>query len=334
MKLRVSTLVCLAVLLIACAAVTPVQPAPEITASQTTPTAASATATPRAAAAPSPTATTLSATPTSALPGGCAPFRRQMELYGCVVKFTVEPGQVAAGAAVTFTWEVTGTNRVGLELYHFQGVAAGPGFRSWDNLPLTGSLSVQLSDLDTGVYPVRLWADDPSAGGYAYGSIAYACFDPFFVGHGSPPAGSLCQGGAAVSTHAIQQDFEHGRMIWLQSEESIYILFERDSGVVPAEWTIPDVKDGSQPATLQSFTPPTGKYQPQAQFGRIWERYDLLKTLGWALTPEQRFTSVAQRGSNLRLPLYFRLADERVVYLVDNPNFSRMLTPYWSYLLP
>ena len=60
----------------------------------------------------------------------------------------------------------------------------------------------------------------------------------------------------------------------------------------------------------------------------------MLKTLGWALTPEQRFTSVAQRGSNLRLPLYFRLADERVAYLVDNPNFSRMLTPYWSYLLP
>ena len=341
MELGILVPVFLIAVLNACTPVIPLRPTPEIASTQVAHTPVPVTETPQVVTAPPPVVTALSITPTATFqnpnmpaspPGACAPFRKQMKLYGCVMKFTVDPNTVAAGGTVTFTWEVTGTKKVGLELYHFQGVAVGPGFRSWANLPISGSLSVQLSDLETGVYPLRLWADDPTTGGFAYSAIGYACFEPFFPVRRFVPGIDFCMGGAPIATRIVQQDFEHGRMVWLESEESVYILFEPDSGVTPAEWTIPGVKDSSQPATLRAVTPPAGKYQPQNEFGKIWERYDLLKSLGWALAPVQRFTSVAQRGSNLKLPLIFRLADDRIVYLIDNQGYSRMLIPYWEYL--
>ena len=267
------------------------------------------------------------------LPGACAPFRKQMNFWGCVIKFTATPTEVPANGTVTFSWEVTGTTKVGLELYHFQGVAAGKGFRSWEELPASGSLTVQLTDLNTGVYPLGLWADDPEAGGRIYRYIAYGCSAPFFSERSRLPT-TLCQSGPAWSTHAVQQDFEHGSMIWLESEQAVYILFQHDSGAIPIEWTIPNISNFGNPVTPLSATVPLEKYQPINELGRIWQEYNLTQLLGWAVTPEQSFTTTAQRGSNVNLPLYFRLADNRLIYVVDSQEFSRMTSPFWGYPLP
>jgi hypothetical protein len=346
MTLRVLEFIFLVVLISSCTPMIHVATTPETASSQMARVTLTSIKMPLQAThilviAPSPAVTATLGTPTTMLressaatsaQGFCSPFRRQLNLPGCILSFTAVPTEVVAGGSITFTWAVTGTTKVGLALHHFEGIASGRGFRSWDNLPATGSLTIQLNDLATGVYPFRVWADDPEAGAGEYIEVYYACYDPFFPKQWTPS--ELCQGGPAVSTAATQQVFEHGLMVWLESEKAVYILFQRDSGVIPQEWTIPNIESNGEPEDGVDVTPPSGKYQPINGLGKIWQSHSLLKSLGWALAPEQHFTSTVQRGFGIRLPLYFRLADDRVVYIVDSQDFSRMTVPFWGYLSP
>ena len=267
--------------------------------------------------------------------GICAPFRKDGRQLGCILSFTAAPTQVVAGDTITFTWAVTGTTKVGLTLHHFEGVASGLGFRTWDNLPTTGSLTLQLKDLATGVQRFRLWTDDPGSGAWELIDVYYACSAPFFSARPPVTLGPLCQRGPAMSTAAIQQVFEHGLMVWLKSEETIYILFQPETGVIPQAWAFPNIKNLDAPEDGAAVTPPPGKYQPINALSSFWQNYHLRESLGWALAPQQPFTSTVQRGFRGEgLPLYFRLADGQIVYVVDSQDFERMVQPFWGYVSP
>jgi hypothetical protein len=249
--------------------------------------------------------------------------------------FTVTPTQVVAGENMTFTWVVTGASTVRLDLYDFYGsTMSGPGRQSWANLPVTGSLTVQMTDTQRGWYRFVLWADPATAYTYVAETVYYNCTDAFFFAPIQSSPGPPCPAGPAVPIQVTQQAFEHGLMLWLDGEDVVYILYNRDpfppNGIVVAQYNL--AGKISAPENDPIAVPPAGKYHPINIVGGVWQQYNLRQTLGWALAPEQTFESLIQFDYP-GWPFYLRAADGRILAIKYHwgPHYD---DPSWSYLTP
>lgn len=327
MKLQALAFILIFVSISSCTPVIQLPTAPEAATSQTAiATAAATRVLPQATTSGTPTRVHQAPGATASVKGSCSPFHAP----GCVLSFTAVPTEVVTGGSITFTWLVTGTNIVGLGQHNYYAVASGLGFQSWANLPANGSLTIKMDGVGPKVYRFRLWADNPVAGASKIVEVHYGCAGSFFFAPLQPPIGSDCPG-PAVSTPLTQQAFEHGFMIWPQSGNTIYILYDPDVGY-PAVVAFYGEEIGN-PENDSNETPPPGKLQPLNMLGKVWQKYGLLNRLGWALAPEQTFVSTVQR--NFLNPVYLRAADGRVIYIiVDSNAYDRMASPRWGYLSP
>jgi len=119
-----------------------------------------------------------------------------------------------------------------------------------------------------------------------------------------------------------EQVFEHGRMLWIQPRGQIWVMIEICQG--SGRWLIFDdtFQDG-EPESDPALLPPSGMYQPERGFGKLWrEAGDLRQELGWGITPEFGYISqyeyhaggsVDASGQYVRGPGYhivFSLASE------------------------
>lgn len=113
-----------------------------------------------------------------------------------------------------------------------------------------------------------------------------SCFYEYFF----TPAPPTCPEGEAIASAAAEQAFEGGVMIWLETADSIYVLFEDQSWQrFDDNWT------EDQPESDPSFTPPEGLYQPIRGFGKVWrENLRVRQELGWAVGVELGFESQLQ----------------------------------------
>lgn len=92
------------------------------------------------------------------------------------------------------------------------------------------------------------------------------------------------------TTDAVYQNFENGFMIWLKDTDDIF-AFNTTRGY--ASWYF-DYRDLPENSVTQD-TPP-GRIKPVHGFGKVWENYDLVDSLGWAVSGEQFYTTeVAQQ---------------------------------------
>jgi hypothetical protein len=145
-------------------------------------------------------------------------------------------------------------------------------------------------------------------------------YDYFF---GIPTTPDNCPGTAAVYAPAVEQLFEGGRMIWMQTlgeapGSIIFALYERNG---QAYKMYADTWVSNTPEPMPAATPPEGKYQPVRGFGQVWQDHpDVRERLGWALAPEQPFTGAYQRAwrpyyGTAGAAAFLRTADNQTVVL-------------------
>jgi hypothetical protein len=141
------------------------------------------------------------------------------------------------------------------------------------------------------------------------------------------PAPDSCPGAPPQFSTEAEQTFERGRMIWVEAQDRIYVIFE--DGIAP-EWAqYPDDFNDGDPALDESLVAPPGLQQPVRGFGLVWRSNPRVQDrLGWAVTPEVAFEGMFQADSiePSVATLYLRARDGGIMAL-------NALTDGWE-LLP
>jgi hypothetical protein len=130
-----------------------------------------------------------------------------------------------------------------------------------------------------------------------------------------PPPDSCPGGPPQISTQA-EQTFERGRMIWVDAQDRIYVIF--DDGATPTWAQYPDNFTEGDPDLDENLIAPPGLQQPVRGFGLVWRSNPRVQDrLGWATTPEVAFEGMFQ-ADNIEFSvatLYLRTRDGGIVGL-------------------
>jgi hypothetical protein len=118
------------------------------------------------------------------------------------------------------------------------------------------------------------------------------------------------------SSQAADQPFEQGRMIWVEQQDSIYVIYNDGS------WErYPDAFEEGMAERDPTISPPGGKLQPERGFGKVWrEQAAVRERIGWALAPESPADVQVhpfERGAMLRLGVaaYALVGEEQGTWL-------------------
>jgi hypothetical protein len=151
--------------------------------------------------------------------------------------------------------------------------------------------------------------------------IVLTCPDAWFF---APEPGTCSTGPAEIGPGA-EQHFEHGVMLWVESEDRIYVLF--DDGQTTTGWSAyTDEWEEGMPEIDPTIIPPPGYFQPRRGFGLVWREEMsagilVRDRLGWALEEmETGYETAVQRTSSSYSDTYIRAADTNVWRLL--PEFS------------
>ena len=104
------------------------------------------------------------------------------------------------------------------------------------------------------------------------------------------PAPSGCPLTNALTSSAAFQPMEGGFMIWVQSGQTIFVLYESDGWLFA-----PDTFEEGEFLSNDGFLPPPGLLMPQRGFGKLWLNDAEVRTrLGWAVSPEVGYAATIQ----------------------------------------
>lgn len=228
-------------------------------------------------------------------------YWREEQLHQGVPKiltFTASRAEAQPGDTITLAWtSIGGTTATLLEPICCT-YAASP----LTTQPLNGSVSFALNvgvPRDTFTYILTVSGEGGSDSRTL--QVRLPCPDRYFFAtttHTDLP----CPAAAPLVSPAAEQLFEGGRMIWLQAQRKIYVLFGDGqpvpSGTPPNGWLVfDDTWQPGEPESDPSLVPPAGRYQPVRGFGKVWRSYPVVREgLGWALGPEQAFEGAYQRS--------------------------------------
>ena len=303
-------------------------------------TTAVATAAPPLGVTSAPVATSLppvAATPTAALAFVFTPTSSPPALTFILDRAPSQPGEM-----VTLRWStgaaVTGTVSISLRAAH----GAQPGLNNWRDLPAQGSLDVALDVDPRGRYLFGLGASFAADPSYYTVPFRFPCPDRFFFQFpanwqdGGPLSYDRCPAAPAHTPAALEQAFEGGRMLWLQTDGLILVLY--GDGRTPGQpndwWYYTDTWTGAEPETDPRFAAPEGRWVPRRGFGKVWvANEDVRQRLGWALAPEHGFISADQRdwdvpGHGSPEFRFVRAADGSILALTDYAGHG--IRPYWQ----
>jgi hypothetical protein len=220
-----------------------------------------------------------------------------------IITFTVSPTEVNPGDPVTLSWTSSGGTSATL--------SPNLADRSPHPIavPVNGTLVITVPTTDRlDDYFVLRVTDDTGKSNSLTRRIDVRCPDAFFFTGAPPPASAGCPYKPAVFVDAIEQPFEHGRMIWLapapdaQSAPgttpmpSVYVLF--DPGTLDA-WTVwrhyYDTWTPQDPETDYTLQAPDGFLQPKRGIGKVWhDNPEVRDNLKWATGPEKSFAGAYQ----------------------------------------
>lgn len=184
----------------------------------------------------------------------------------------------------------------------------------WEVGP-TGTMTYTISLLERNQTRFMLFAGND--GGYVSQTltIILTCPDTWFFN----PHPDVCPAAPVLVSPGAEQPFEHGRMLWVQGEDRIYVLF--DDGNSPYWSSFLDEWEPGDPPDDPTIIPPTGYYQPVNGFGLVWrERPGVRSRLGWATEPETSYETAVQRTS---YPRY----NDTFIRAMDG-NVWRLLTEF------
>ncbi|MCA0458940.1 MAG: hypothetical protein LCI00_33635 [Chloroflexi bacterium] len=232
--------------------------------------------------------------------------------------FTTSIQQAAPGDQVSLFWSVR--NARNAIIYRLD--AAGVRGNLW-NVPPDGNLTVSISRRDRGQATFLLSAGEGDLETTQLLSIPLSCPDPWFF----QPAPDSCPAGPAEATTIIEEPFERGRMIYVQTRNRVYVLF--NDGRTPA-WL--SFENRYNPAvdkeSEESFVPPPNLFQPVRALGFVWRGNDVVRNrlgLGTAAeTQYEGFVQVVQNGE--QEDLYINSADGSILQLVPGGDLWQIIT--------
>lgn len=294
----------------------PVQPSPDTAAGQTVvPTVTAtqaATATPRVTAArtlptggPSPTSIVgPTRTPQAAAVTRTSPPNPNAPR---IEYFRSDIAYVYPGDAMTLFWSIRGADRGAI--YRLDDL--GGRNQLW-NVEPDGSLVVQTDRADRGTAEFLLTVDNGQYYVEQLLEVPLLCAHAWYF----VPEPAECPAEPADESTHIEQIFEGGRMVYVEAEDMVYILF--GDGREPA-WTSFENRyvGGQTPDEDTNFVPPPGRFQPTRILGVIWRASDPVRNrLALGLEPEITYEGALQRSSGFAgETIYLRSADGSILQL-------------------
>lgn len=232
--------------------------------------------------------------------------------------FTTSVQQVAPGDQVSLFWSVRNTRNAIIYRLDANGVRGN----LW-NVPPDGNLTVTINRRDRGQATFLLSAGEGDLETTQLLSIPLSCPDPWFF----QPAPDACPAGPAEPTTIIEEPFERGRMIYVQSRNRIYVLFNDQR--TPA-WL--SFENRYNPAvdkeSEESFVPPPNYFQPVRAIGFVWRGNDVVRNrLGLGVAAETQydgFVQVVRTGE--QEDLYINSADGNILQLVPGGDLWQIIT--------
>ncbi len=204
-----------------------------------------------------------------------------------ILSFRADVEIADPGETIRLEWESAGAT--GGTLYHL--LPSGQFGEFWSVEP-SGFLLYTISESRRNSDRFYLYVYDDAGHDDATFEIPLTCPDTWFF----EPAPDICPSGPAVYSSGAEQHFEHGVMLWVQSEDRIYVLY--DEGI-PAWQAFTDEWEEGDPVKDDDIVPPPGYYQPERGFGLVWrEQPNVRERLGWGTTPEAGGQTAVQRTSH------------------------------------
>lgn len=225
---------------------------------------------------------------------------------------------------ITFTWQVSGATQ--LRIYGGTHQYSS----KWWNPAVDGSLYIVALGSTVFRDPTMTLVAANGRGDVASKTIVipWQCeFQYYFT-----PAPIQCPWHEPSSSIAIEQQFENGRMIWIEQIRSgeqtrtdrVYVFEERNNGY--GVWRR---FDSVAPTSSIAEAPPEGLLAPQNRFGRVWQDNEVVqRDLGWALAGEASFETTWQWQLRENDPpvAYVRTIDGRIIELYGRTSGG------WHYL--
>jgi hypothetical protein len=233
--------------------------------------------------------------------------------------FTSDVLAISPADTVTLFWSIRGAN--GAVIYRLD--ANGVRSNLW-NVPPDGNLPVPTRRSDRGSVTFLLTAGQGDLAVEQVLTIPVACPDPWFF----QPSPDACPAAPAAPTPLIEQSFERGRMIYVQSLNQVYVLF--NDGREPAWIAFDNRYDPAvNPELEESFVPPPGLYQPLRVLGFVWRGNDVVRNrLGLGTQEEFSYEGFTQRVTTpAGDDLYFNGADGTVLQLLPEGESWQIITP-------
>ncbi len=232
--------------------------------------------------------------------------------------FTTSVQQVEPGGLVTLFWSVRGARNA--IIYRLD--ASGARGNLW-NVPPDGNLPVTISRRDRGQATFLLSAGEGDLETTQSLSIPLSCPDPWFF----QPAPDACPAGPAEPTSIIEEPFQRGRMLYIQSRNRVYVLFNDTRS--PA-WL--SFENKFNPAvdkeSEESFVPPPDLFQPTRIIGFVWRGNDVVRNrLGLGSAAESQYDGFIQTVKNGdKEDLYVNSADNSVLQLLPGGDAWQIIT--------
>jgi len=142
-----------------------------------------------------------------------------------------------------------------------------------------------------------------------------------------PP--SPTPGPSSTTTNASYQPFDGGFMIW-EGRTGNVVVFYNNGSALNATYTVYPASTYSRLPDNPVLDPvPDGRVRPAFGIGKVWGNYfEVRSNLGWALTPEQGFTTTfISHSTSTQAETCFVLPDGRAVNYVRLNNGVR----YWLF---
>jgi hypothetical protein len=234
--------------------------------------------------------------------------------------FTTDVLQVAPGDSLTLFWSVRGTR--GAVIYRIE--TDGTRGNLW-NVPPDGSLTVTTRRRDRGQVTYLLSAGEGDLLTEQMLSVPLSCPDPWFF---QPPP-DACPTGPSEPTTLIEQSFERGRMVYIQSRNRVYALF--NDGRTPAWISFENrYNPATHPELDENFERaiPPGFVQPLRILGFTWRGNDVVRSrLGLGLQAEIGYEGFIQTViAGTREELYLNSADGSVLLLLPGGDAWQIIT--------
>lgn len=273
------------------------QPAPEVAALPTLTASPASTLTSTAGPTESPTPEITPSTPplpeNLPTPGtGALGNPGNLASAASISYFAAAPAEVSPGEAATLFWSANGGGARIDEIDVLGGVT-----ESWD-VPLSGSLEVRprLPGRDV---RYRLLVESGLSTAEAEVLIGVRCALAWFF---TPIPAEGCPDQEVSGSKASVQEFERGRMFWIESRDEIIVIFNGNASDfnddLPAWIVFEDRYETGEPEAESGLTPPPGRYVPRQRFGKPWvDSADLRGRLGWARSEALDFNTLYQRES-------------------------------------